>query len=126
MFFDKKAVPPYIAALRNVVPFMRDAWSNSPQILALLMVLRTLSAFLPLAALAVGGLLIDAINAARGTHLLTSRVLLLLVIEAFATLASVILTTALTHFDRLLTNQFSLRMNLQVLSYCNRLSLEVI
>src|SRR2546421_9657121 len=50
-----------VGALRNLPPFLKLVWQTSPAISVALVVLRLVRAFLPVATLYVGALIIDAV-----------------------------------------------------------------
>src|SRR3989440_12112019 len=64
-----------VGALRNLPPFLKLVWQTSPAISVALIVLRLVRALLPVAALYVGALIIDAVVGVRPRRLAPRRAL---------------------------------------------------
>ncbi|WP_263408892.1 ABC transporter ATP-binding protein [Terriglobus tenax] len=109
---------------RNIPLLLREIWQTAPAVCTAMVLLRTVSAVLPMMALAVGGLLIDAINMAQRTHVFPVRVWWLLLAEGLLTLASNAASRMVAHYDLVLGDKFNLRMSLKLITHCNNLDLE--
>jgi ATP-binding cassette subfamily B protein len=124
---DKSGVTPAIAykdALRCCVPFLRDVWSSSPRIMGLVTAMRAISATLPIAMLAIAGMLIDIINRAQHSHMFPKQLWLLILAEAAAAITYGACSSLTSHYDRLLGDIFTTKMSLKLIAHCNTLDLE--
>ena len=103
-----------VGALRNLPPFLKLVWQTSPAISVALIVLRLIRAFLPVATLYVGALIIDAVVAA-----IPSRdfgpVWPLLALEFGLAVISDILGRGVSLLDSLLGERFSIATSLRLI-----------
>ena len=76
--------------------------------------------------LAIGGQLVNLVIAGQRSHRFGPTLWWLFVAEAFVTLLMAGSTRMASHFDLLLSNQFSLRMNLRLIAHCDTLDLETL
>src|SRR5262245_46535200 len=113
-----------IGALRNVRPLFRMVWQTSPPLLVCTVFLRLLRALMPLAALWVPKLILDAVVAriTQGTGSLT-RIWELVAIEFGLALLSDILGRANTLCDSLLGDRFTNRISILLMEHATRLDL---
>jgi ATP-binding cassette subfamily B protein len=116
----------FFESLKNIPALAREVWGASPLLCLLLFIFRTIVAISPVATLAVGGLLIDAVNRLRLAHQGPSRVWHLFTLELAVVLVTNALTRLISHYELLLTDRFSLRMSLKLIDHCNSLDLETL
>jgi ATP-binding cassette subfamily B protein len=104
----------------------KEMWSASPLGCVGILVCRLLTATFPVALLAVAGLIIDAINNIQrrggGLH----RVWWLLGAEAALIVLSDSLARLASHCDLVVTNRFTLQLNLRLIRHCNALDLQTL
>jgi ATP-binding cassette subfamily B protein len=113
-----------LQSLKGVPPLLSEIWQTAPRVCSIVVGFRAISAVLPVLALAVGGMLIDAINSAQRSHIFPTKVWWLLLIEGLTVLTSNSLSRFVAHYDLILSDKFSLRMNLKLIAHCNQLDLE--
>lgn len=112
------------SSLRAIPTLVGELWQSAPRLCSFVIAVRFLGAALPVFALAVGGLLVDAINQAQRSHAASWRLWYLLSAEASIALTISVSLRLLSHYDLLLNDQFSLRMSLKLISHCSYLDLE--
>src|SRR5262245_57945679 len=113
-----------LGALRNVGPLFRMVWQTSPPLLVCTVFLRLLRALMPLAALWVPKLILDAV-VARITHGTGSLMLIwkLVGLEFGLALLSDVLGRANTLCDSLLGDRFTNRISILLMEHATRLDL---
>jgi ATP-binding cassette subfamily B protein len=113
-----------LGALRNVGPLFRMVWQTSPPLLVCTVFLRLLRALMPLAALWVPKLILDAVVAriTQGTGSLTV-IWKLVGLELGLALLSDVLGRANTLCDSLLGDKFTNRISILLMEHATRLDL---
>ena len=113
-----------LGALRNVGPLFRMVWQTSPPLLVCTVFLRLLRALMPLAALWVPKLILDAV-VARITHGTGSLTVIwkLVGLELGLALLSDVLGRANTLCDSLLGDKFTNRISILLMEHATRLDL---
>src|SRR5204863_445636 len=113
-----------LGALRNLPPFLKLVWQTSPAISVALVVLRLIRAFLPVATLYVGALIIDAVvkvaqHPPAGSTLdawlasgMLDPVVGLLALEFALAVISDVLGRGVSLLDSLLSERFSIATSL--------------
>ena len=96
-----------VAVLRNVPPFIRLVWQTHRGLTAAMVALRLARAFVPVAVLWTGKLIIDAVVAARGGTLDTRRLWQLVAIEIALAFAGETLSRVSAIVESLLGDLFS-------------------
>jgi ATP-binding cassette subfamily B protein len=103
---------------------LKEVWATSRLLTALIIPLRLLGASLPVALLAVAGLILDSINQVQrfggGLHTLW----LLLALEGGLVLANDLISRFGSHCDVLISDRFTLRHNVRLIEHCAALDLE--
>lgn len=112
-----------IAVLRNVPPFVKLIWQTHRGLTISMIVLRFARAFIPVAVLWVGKLIIDAVVAARGRALDTSRLWRLVAIEIALALAGETLSRVSSVAESLLGDLFSNRTSVMLMQHAATLDL---
>ncbi|MGA9994962.1 MAG: ABC transporter ATP-binding protein [Pyrinomonadaceae bacterium] len=112
-----------IAVLRNVPPFVKLIWQTHRGLTLSMVALRLARAFIPVAALWVGKLIIDAVVAARGGALDTSRLWRLVAIEIALALAGETLSRVSSVVESLLGDLFSNRTSVMLMQHAAMLDL---
>jgi ATP-binding cassette subfamily B protein len=112
-----------IAVLRNVPPFVRLVWQTHRGLTAAMVALRLARAFVPVAVLWVGKLIIDAVVAARGGALDTRQLWRLVVLEITIALLGEILSRISSVVEGLLGDLFSNRTSVLLMQHAAQLDL---
>jgi ATP-binding cassette subfamily B protein len=113
-----------LEALRNVRPLLRMVWETSPPLVVATVFLRLLRALMPLAALWVPKLILDAVVAriSQGTGSLT-HIWKLVALELGLALLNDILGRANTLCDSLLGDRFTNRISIRLMQHATQLDL---
>jgi ATP-binding cassette subfamily B protein len=114
----------HLSLLRRIPELSREVWKSSPVACILTLACRLVSAVFPVALLAVGGLLLDAINQMQRYGGSSRRIWILLGLEAALAILSDSLSRFASHCDLLLSDRFTLRLNLRLIRHCDELDLE--
>jgi ATP-binding cassette, subfamily B, bacterial len=110
--------------LRNVPPLLRMVWNTSPALTAATVVLRLVSAVIPVGLLWVGKLIIDqVVLAVRGRLTDPHRIWIFLAWEFGLAVLSDLLSRAVNLSDSLLGDKFTNHVSLQLMEHANRLDL---
>ena len=100
--------------------FLAIVFKTNPKIVIGNLLLRLFSAFLPIATLWIGKLIIDAIN----EHQSTQYVLSLIVIEACCGVLLLLSNRVLRLFNELVNQEFSINTSSQIIKHANEFSIE--
>jgi ATP-binding cassette subfamily B protein len=112
-----------VVALRYVPPFLSLVWRTHRGLAVSMVVLRLLRAFIPVAVLWVGKLIIDAVVAARGGALETGYLWQLVGIEIALAVAGEALARASSIVESLLGDLFSNRTSVRLMQHAAALDL---
>jgi ATP-binding cassette, subfamily B, bacterial len=112
-----------IRVLRNVPPFVRLIWQTHRGLTLAMVALRLLRAFVPVAMLWVGKLIIDAVVAARTGQPDNSHLWRLVAIEIALALAGEILSRVSSLTESLLGDLFSNRTSVMLMQHAAKLDL---
>jgi len=114
-----------VAALRNVRPLLRMVWETSPPLVLATVFLRLLRALIPLAALWIPKLILDAVIAriSQGNGSLV-RIWELVALELGLAVLNDVLGRANTLVDSLLGDRFTNRISIRLMEHANRLDLQ--
>jgi len=113
-----------LAALRNVPPVLRIVWQSGPVVVSLGMLLRLVSSLLPLAALWITKLIIDAIVHAVSSHQPVKPVLWWLVAAEFGiAIFGSILGRTIDYLDALLADKYTRHISIRVMRHAAELDL---
>jgi ATP-binding cassette subfamily B protein len=112
-----------IAVLRNVPPFVALVWRTHRGLTAAMVALRFVRAFVPVAALWVGKLIIDSVVAARTGSLDAPRLWRLVALELLIALAGEMLSQASSVVESLLGDLFSNRTSVMLMEHAAALDL---
>ncbi len=112
-----------VAALRYVPPFIKLVWQTHRGYAASMVALRLVRAFVPVATLWVGKLIIDAVVAALDTGPDFARLWRLVALEIAIVLAGEILARASGLFESLLGDLFSNYTSVRLMEHAARLDL---
>ncbi len=112
-----------VAVLRNVPPFVRLVWRTHRGLTAAMVALRLARAFVPVAVLWVGKLIIDAVVAERGGALDTRRLWQLVAIEIALAFAGETLSRVSSIVESLLGDLFSNRTSILLMQHAASLDL---
>src|SRR5258708_6723828 len=113
-----------IRALRNVPPLLRMVWDTSPGITGSTVVLRLVSAILPVCQLWVGKLIIDQVVQSISGHTANhQRIWILVAYEIGLAVLSDLLSRATNLFDSLLGDKFTNYVSLRLMEHANQLDL---
>src|SRR6266849_9759738 len=103
-----------LKALRNVPPVLRLVWDAAPAVLACGLVLRVISALIPLATLAVSKWIIDLVVAAvKHPGPLPSVIWMLLAADFLLAALGNILGRAIDYTDARLADEFTLEVSMR-------------
>jgi ATP-binding cassette subfamily B protein len=116
----------YRTGMRRAPQLAKEMWSASPLGCVGVLACRLLTAGFPVALLAVAGSIIDAINNIQRHGGDLKRVWLLLGAEALLMVLSDSLARLASHCDLVVTNRFTLQLNLRLIQHCNDLDLETL
>ncbi|HVF43925.1 MAG TPA: ABC transporter ATP-binding protein [Pyrinomonadaceae bacterium] len=112
-----------VAALRYVPPFVRLVWETHRGYTVSMMALRLLRAFVPVAILWVGKLIIDSVVAARAGEYDPTRLWRLVALEVALALAGEVLSRASSVVESLLGDLFSNRTSVMLMEHAATLDL---
>jgi ATP-binding cassette, subfamily B, bacterial len=112
-----------IRVLRNVPPFVKLIWETHRGLMLSMILLRLARAFIPVAMLWVGKLIIDAVVAARGGALDTSHLWKLVAIEIGFALLGEVLSRISSVVESLLGDLFSNRTSVMLMQHAANLDL---
>ena len=112
-----------LAALRYVPPLLRLVWTTHRGFTATMIVLRIVRAFVPIAALWVGKLIIDAVIAARAGTVELDTIWRLVALEIGIVLVGEILSRASALIESLLGDLFSNRVSVRLMEHAATLDL---
>ncbi|MFL6282722.1 MAG: ABC transporter ATP-binding protein [Pyrinomonadaceae bacterium] len=112
-----------VAALRHIPPFVRLVWQTHRGFTLSMMVLRLTRAFVPVAALWVGKLIIDSVVAARSGAYDPTRLWRLVAIEMGLALLGEVLLRASSVIESLLGDLFSNRTSVMLMEHAATLDL---
>lgn len=112
-----------LAVLRNVPPFVRLVWQTHRGLTATMVALRLVRAFVPVAVLWVGKLIIDAVVAARGGATDTRHLWRLVALELALALLGETLARASAVIESLLGDLFSNRTSILLMEHAATLDL---
>jgi ATP-binding cassette, subfamily B, bacterial len=112
-----------IAVLRNVPPFVRLIWQTHRGLTVAMVALRLVRAFVPVAVLLVGKLIIDAVVAARGGTLDTRQLWQLVAIEIALAFVGETLARVSSVVESLLGDLFSNRTSVLLMQHAASLDL---
>jgi ATP-binding cassette subfamily B protein len=112
-----------LQSLRNIPPVLKIIWDSSPAVVTWGLILRGITALSPLALLAVGRLIIAAVDdAGRGTPLRTNFWWLVGLEFGLACLASII-NRIVDYCDTLLADKFIRHISVRIMHHASRLDL---
>lgn len=113
-----------LRALRNVPPLLRMVWETSPVLSVLTLVMRCISALLPVAMLWVSKLIIDVIVRSI-RHLPTDHALVwkLLILDLLLAIASDTMGRFITLIDSLLGDRFTNHVTIRLMEHATTLDL---
>jgi ATP-binding cassette, subfamily B, bacterial len=113
-----------LQALRNVPPLLKMVWQTSPMLSIFTLVLRCISALIPLATLWISKLIIDlVVRAIRHQPLDRSAIWKLLLLELLLAVASDTLGRAISLVDSLLGDRFTNFISLKLMRHATTLDL---
>lgn len=112
-----------LQALGHLPPLLRMVWETSPRLAAASLVLRLVSALLPVALLWVAKLIIDEVVRLASGQPAGANIWILLGIEAALAVAADGLTRATALSDSLLGDLFTNRIGLQMMEHAGKLDL---
>jgi ATP-binding cassette subfamily B protein len=112
-----------IVVMRNIPPFVALVWRTHRGFTLAMVVLRLSRAFVPVAALWVGKLIIDAVVAARAGSLDGSRLWRLVALEILIALVGEMLSNASSVVESLLGDLFSNRTSVMLMEHAATLDL---
>jgi ATP-binding cassette, subfamily B, bacterial len=112
-----------VAVLRNVPPFVRMVWQTHRGLTASMVVLRLTRAFVPVAVLWVGKLIIDAVVAARSGVFNSREFWQLVAMEIALALLGEVLARASSVVESLLGDLFSNRTSILLMEHASTLDL---
>lgn len=112
-----------VAALRYIPPFVRLVWETHRGYTVSMMALRLLRAFVPVAVLWVGKLIIDSVVAGRAGEYDASRLWRLVALEVALALAGEVLTRVSSVVEGLLGDLFSNRTSVMLMEHAATLDL---
>ena len=112
-----------IAVLRNIPPFIKLIWQTHTGFTLAMIALRLVRAFIPLAILWIGKLIIDEVVAARASALTTSYLWKLVLLEIALAFAGETLSRASAVIESLLGDLFSNRTSVMLMEHAATLDL---
>ncbi len=111
-------------ALRNVPPVMRMFWDSAPRSVFFSLVFRVITSLIPLGALLITRLIINAVVAYVSHSQALPRHFWLLVVADFALAgASVIFTRSVDYLDEVLAGRFTMYSSLKIMQHATELDL---
>jgi len=113
-----------LRALKNIPPVLRVVWESGPFVAASGNVLRIVSAFVPLAMLAVTRLIIDAIVVHVSKHgALRPGFWWLVALEFILAVLGTVLVRSIDYCDALLADKFTRHISVRIMQHASRLDL---
>ena len=112
-----------LAAFRRVPPFLKLVWQTQPWLTLAMAALRLARAFVPVAVLWVGKLIIDVVVAARAGEVDTARLWRLVALEVALALLGELLARASSVVESLLGDLFSNRTSVLLMRHAATLDL---
>lgn len=113
-----------VAALKNIPPVLKLLWESSPRLVTTGLIFRVFVALLPLAALAVGRLIINLIVATTQQHRpVSSEIWILLGAEFLIAALGSILGRAVDYCDARIADQFAREVSIRVMNHAATLDL---
>src|SRR5580704_269720 len=110
-------------ALRYVMPLAKLVWATQPVYTLIMMLLRVVRAFVPLATFWVGKLIIDTVLAARAGEALLPQLWRYVLIEVGIVVLGEVLARASSLVESLLSDLFSNRMSVRLMQHAATLDL---
>ena len=110
-----------LQSLKNIPPVLKIIWDSSPAVVTWGLILRAIVALSPLALLAVGRLIIKAVDVASGTPLRPHFWWLVGLEFGLACLAS-ILNRGVDYCDTLLADKFIRHISVRIMYHASRLA----
>jgi ATP-binding cassette subfamily B protein len=120
---ERPSIRQRVAALRYIPPFVRLVWETHRGYTVSMMALRLLRAFVPVAVLWVGKLIIDAVVAARAGEYDAARLWRLVALEIALALAGEVLSRLSSVVESLLGDLFSNRTSVMLMEHAATLDL---
>lgn len=120
---ERPTIRQRVAALKYIPPFVRLVWETHRGYTVSMMALRLLRAFVPVAVLWVGKLIIDAVVSARGGSYDASRLWRLVALEVALALAGEVLSRLSSVVESLLGDLFSNRTSVMLMEHAATLDL---
>jgi ATP-binding cassette subfamily B protein len=120
---ERPTIRQRVVALRYIPPFVRLVWETHRGYTVSMMGLRLVRAFVPVAVLWVGKLIIDAVVAARGGEYDAARLWRLVALEIALALAGEILSRLSSVVESLLGDLFSNRTSVMLMEHAATLDL---
>ncbi len=112
------------AALKNVPPVLAIVWASGPLVVSTGVLLRLLTALLPLAMMWVGALIIDLVNGVLKSHAPVPHTIWWLLGAEFAlACAGNVLGRAIDYCDARLADQFTREVSLRIMDHAANLDL---
>jgi ATP-binding cassette, subfamily B, bacterial len=121
--FERPTLRQRVAALRYIPPFVRLVWETHRGFTLSMMALRLARAFIPVAVLWVGKLIIDSVVAARSGAYDPARLWRLVGLEILLALAGEILSRVSSVIESLLGDLFSNRTSVMLMEHAATLDL---
>ncbi len=114
-----------VAALKNIPPILELIWRAAPRLVSASLVMRVITALLPLAGLWVAKLIIDSLVARVGHSggAIPPRIWWLLAAEFMIAAAGTILGRAIDYCDARLADEFSREVSLRIMRHAQALDL---
>jgi len=113
-----------LQALKNIPPVLRMVWDSGPAVVGTGLVLRVILALIPLAALDVTRLIIDAVVAHVSKHSpLHPGFWWLVALEFGLAALGALLSRAIDYCDTLLADDFTRHISIRIMSHASRLDL---
>ncbi len=126
MSLERESKFRYWHGMRRAPQMAKEMWSASRIGCVGILACRLLTATFPVALLAVAGLIIDAINNIQRHGGDLRKVWFLLGAEAVLIILSDSLARVASHCDLVVTNRFTLQLNLRLIRHCNDLDLQTL
>ncbi|HEV7892583.1 MAG TPA: ABC transporter ATP-binding protein, partial [Pyrinomonadaceae bacterium] len=120
---ERPTIRQRVVALRYIPPFVRLVWETHRGYTVSMMGLRLVRAFVPVAVLWVGKLIIDAVVAARGGEYDAARLWRLVALEIALALAGEVLSRLSSVVESLLGDLFSNRTSVMLMEHAATLDL---
>ncbi len=120
---DSPTLRERVAVLRHIPPFVRLVWQTHRGFTVAMLLLRLLRAFVPVALLWIGKLIIDSVVASRGGSLNTAHLWRLVAIEIVLAFSSEALARISSVVESLLGDLFSNRTSVMLMQHAASLDL---